>query len=242
MAEETKESDVFFDHFSQGDKPTAAGTRLVEALAMKIFKFMDAGSGSSILEIGPGRGVFADICLKEGMEYFAIEANRQMAESLESKGAGVVKAMVPPLPELDRKFDVAVMINVMEHMNSMADALQITQQIRNVLKPSGKFLICSPDYLNWRRNFFNCDFSHSYVTTRRRLDQLLVNCGFGNIRNCHLCGPMTGLLCWLFTPLVGLLPFGVLNAMFPNSKVFYKLYKAQLTFSRKVLIVGRRLD
>lgn len=242
MAEEPKESDAFFDHFSQGDKPTAAGTRLVEALAMKIFRFVDAESGSSILEIGPGRGVFADICLKEGMEYFAIEANRQMAESLESKGAGVVKAMVPPLPELDRKFDVAVMINVMEHMNSMADALQITQQIRNVLKPSGKFLICSPDYLNWRRNFFNCDFSHSYVTTRRRLEQLLVNGGFGNIRNCHLCGPMTGLLCWLFTPLVGLLPFGVLNAMFPNSKVFYKLYKAQLTFSRKVLIVGRRLD
>jgi len=242
MAEENKDSDAFFEHFSQGDKPTAAGTRLVKALAAKIFKFMGAESGSSILEIGPGRGDFADICLKEGMEYFAIEANRQMAESLESRGASVVRAMVPPLPELDRKFDIAVMINVMEHMNGTADALQITEQIRDVLKPSGKFVICSPDYLNWRRNFFNCDFSHGYVTTRRRLDQLLVNGGFGNVRSCHLCGPMSGVLCWLLTPLVGLLPFGVLNAMFPNSKLFYKLYKAQLTFSRKVLIVGQRLD
>jgi len=242
MAEETKESDAFFDHFSQEDKSTATGMRLVRALAMKIFNFIDADPGSSILEIGPGRGVFADICLREGIDYFAIEANRQMAESLESRGAAVVKAIVPPLPELDKEFDVAVMINVMEHMNSMADALQITQQIRNVLKPSGKFVICSPDYLNWRRNFFNCDFSHSYVTTRRRLKQLLINGGFGNIKSCHLCGPMSGLPCWLFTPLVGLLPFGLGNAMFPNSKAFYKLYKAQLTFSRKVLIVGQRLD
>ncbi len=242
MTDENKESDTFFDHFGQEDKSTATGMRLVKALAMKIFRFTDAEPGCSILEIGPGRGVFADICLKEGMDYLAIEANRQMADSLESRGAGVVQAMVPPLPELDRKFDAVVMINVMEHMNSMADALQITQQIRSALKPSGKFVICSPDYLNWRRNFFNCDFSHSYVTTRRRLKQLLINGGLGNIESCHLCGPMTGLPCWLLTPLVGLLPFGLFNAMLPNSKVFYKLYKAQLTFSRKVLILGQRLD
>ncbi len=217
MAEETKESDAFFDHFGQEDKSTAMGMRLVKALAMKIFKFMDAGPGGSILEIGPGRGVFADICIKNGMDYVAIEANRKMAESLESRGACVISAMVPPLPELDRQFDMVVMINVMEHMNSMADALQITQQIRNVLRPGGRFVVCSPDYLNWRRNFFNCDFSHNYVTTRRRLDQLLINGGFGNIRSCHLCGPMSGLPCWLLTPFVGLLPFGMLNAMFPDS-------------------------
>ena len=242
MAEETKDSDAFFDHFSKGDKPTAMGTRLVKALAMKIFRFLDAGSGGSVLEIGPGRGDFADICLARCIEYFAIEANHQMAESLKSRGAGVIPAMVPPLPELDRKFDAAVMINVMEHMNSMADALQITQQIRKALKPGGKFIICSPDYLNWRHNFFNCDFSHSYVTTRRRLKQLLINGGFGNIRSCHICGHLSGPLCWFLTPIVGRLPFGLLNAMFPESKLFYKLYKGQLTFSRKVLILGENSE
>lgn len=242
MAEETKETDTFFDHFSREDKPTAMGSRLVQALAMKIFRFLGPAQGGSVLEIGPGRGDFADICLREGIDYFAVEANHQMAESLKSRGAGVILAMVPPLPELDRKFDAAVMINVMEHMNSMADALQITQQIRNVLKPGGKFVICSPDYLNWRRNFFNCDFSHSFVTTRRRLKQLLINGGFGNIRSCHLCGHMSGPLCWLLTPVAGRLPFGLLNAIFPDSRIFYKLYKGQLTFSRKVLILGERSE
>jgi SAM-dependent methyltransferase len=165
-----------------------------------------------------------------------------MAESLEKRGAGVICAMVPPLPEMDRQFDFAVMINVMEHMNSMKDALQITQQIRGVLKPRGKFVICSPDYLNYRHNFFNCDFSHSYVTTRRRLNQLLVSGGFNNIRSCFLSGPISGVSGFLISAIVSRMPFGFLNGVFPNSKVFHKLYKMQLTLSRKVLILGEKQD
>jgi len=38
------------------------------------------------------------------------------------------------------------------------------------------------------------------------------------------------------------MPFGLLNAMFPDSRVFDKLCKAQLSFSRKVLILGQKLD
>ncbi|MHC4072339.1 MAG: class I SAM-dependent methyltransferase [Planctomycetota bacterium] len=240
MTEESKESDAFFDHFSREDKPTGMGIRLVKALSQRIFGYIQADPGSSILEIGPGRGIFADVCLKEGMDYSAVEANRQMAESLKERGASVVSAMVPPLPPLEREFDVVVMINVMEHMNSMQDALQITRQVRHVLKAGGKFVICSPDYLNWRLNFFNCDFSHNYVTTRRRLDQLLINGGFSNIRSCYLCGPMKGLMPLVLTAGVSRLPFGLLNAFFPDSRILYKLCKIQLTFLRKVLILGEK--
>jgi SAM-dependent methyltransferase len=163
-----------------------------------------------------------------------------MTASLEKRGANVIRAMVPPLPEFDRSFDAVVMINVMEHMNSMQDALQIAGQIREVLKPKGKLVICSPDYLNLRHNFFNCDFSHNYVTTRRRLRQLLLSAGFENIKSCYLSGPLTGFVCFIVSALVGRLPFGTLNAWFPDNKVFLKLYKIQLTFSRKVLILARK--
>jgi hypothetical protein len=127
-------------------------------------------------------------------------------------------------------------------MNSMQDALQITQQIRGVLKPKGKFVICSPDYLNYRHNFFNCDFSHSYVTTRRRLNQLLISGGFNNIKSCYLSGPMSGAAGMLVSAIVSRMPFGFLNGVFPNSKIFHKLYKMQLTLSRKVLILGEKQD
>lgn len=239
MENQNTENDAFFNHFSQRDKPTQAGTRLVKATARKIFEYADIAPGQSILEIGPGRGDFADLCLERGIEYSAIEANHPMAESLENRGANVVRAMVPPLPAFDNKFDTVVMLNVMEHMNSMQDALELTQQVQHVLKPKGKFVISSPDYLNWRKHFFNCDFSHNYVTTRRRLKQLLINGGFSSVRNCHFCGTMTGLPCFLISGIFSRLPFGFLNAAFSESKLCYKLYKIQLTFLRKVLIVGQ---
>jgi len=240
MANQDNKADAFFEHFSKQDKPTGTGMRIVEALAVKIFRYAVVKSGNSVLEIGPGRGVFADICMKEGIEYHAIEANRRMAEALQSKGANVTSAMVPPLPALDTEYDVVVMVNVMEHMSSMKDALQITKDINKVLKSKGRFVICSPDYLNWRKNFFNCDFSHNYVTTRRRLEQLLLNAGFDNIQSCYLCGPITGLSCILLTALVSRFPFGFFNALFPKNRLFYKLYKIQLTFLRKVLISGEK--
>lgn len=229
----------FYDHFHQ-DSPTGIGSWITVAFSKKISAYVKIEPHQSVLEIGPGRGVFADICLEKGIEYFAVEPNEQMAASLEKRGANVVRAMVPPLPDLAKEFDVVVMINAMEHMNSMQDALQLTGQIRDVLKPEGKLVICSPDYLNLRHNFFNCDFSHNYVTTRRRLRQLLVNTGFKNMKSCYLSGPLSGFLCFLVTALVSRLPFGLLDGLFPDSKVFYKLYKIQLTFSRKVLILGEK--
>jgi SAM-dependent methyltransferase len=229
----------FYDHFHQ-DSPTGLGNWIAKIFSKKIFKYAKVEPDYGVLEIGPGRGIFTDICIEKGIECSAIEPNKQMAASLEKRGVNVIRAIVPPLPALDKEFDVVVMINVMEHMNSMQDALQITRQIREVLKPKGKLLICSPDYLNLRHNFFNCDFSHSYVTTRRRLRQLLLSAGFENIKSCFLCGPITGLLCFLITALISRLPFGLLNAFFPDNKVFYKLYKIQLTFSRKVLILGEK--
>ncbi len=240
MANQNKEPDAFFEHYSRADKSTKIGSQLARALSRKIFEHAQVASGHSILEIGPGRGLFADICLKEGIEYSAVEPNEQMASSLEQKGANVIRALVPPLPALEKQFDAVVMVAVMEHMNSMSDALQLTRQIKDVLKPKGKFVICSPDYLNWRKHFFNCDFSHNYVTTRRRLGQLLLNAGFENIKSCHLSGPLTGFACFLVAALVSRLPFGMLNAWFPNNKAFYKLYKIQLTFLRKVLIRGTK--
>lgn len=229
----------FYDHF-QKDRPTGLGMWLTTVTSRRIFAFAGIKAGDSVLEIGPGRGVFAELCLQHRAEYTAIEPNEQLARSLEAKGAQVIRAIVPPLPAVDRSFDVVVMIHVMEHINTMRDALELSVQIERLLKPAGRFVICSPDYLNLRGNFFNCDFSHNFVTTRRRLEQLLTSAGLANMRSCHLAGPFKGVLCWLISAFVSRLPFGWLEAMFADSTIIRKLYKLQLNFSRTVLIVGRR--
>ncbi|RKY23358.1 MAG: hypothetical protein DRP62_06045 [Planctomycetota bacterium] len=238
MPQDTERS-TFYNHFSR-DNPTKLGNWLVMGLAKRIFKFAQLKRGHRVLEIGPGRGVFANICISEGVDYWAIEPNEQMAESLKKRGANVISAIVPPLPRTDKTFDVVVMINVMEHMNNMQDALQLSREVKGVLKPKGKFVICSPDYMNWRHHFFLSDFSHNYITTWRRIHGLLISAGFENVDGGYQSGPFRGVMCFLLSALTPWLPFGYLTVILPKNKLFHKLYKIQLTFLRKIVILGEK--
>jgi SAM-dependent methyltransferase len=233
--------DSFYDHFHR-DKPTKAGARLSSAMCRRIFDFAGVTRGKRVLEIGPGRGAFADLCLGSGVQYAAVEANKLLADSLRGRGAEVFEAIVPPLPALGGRFDFVVMINVMEHMNDMRDALQLARQIREHLTPGGKLVVCSPDYLNLRLHFFNCDFSHNYVTTQRRLAQLFISAGYGRSHSSYVAGPFTGIMAILVAAFAARLPFGMFHAWFPDSRLFSKLYKIQLSLSRKVLIVGENQE
>jgi SAM-dependent methyltransferase len=238
MVDEQTTTDAFFDHLRKAEQPTGWGLRFVRRAAQRMLAFAAVPPGSRILEIGPGRGEFAELCLEQKMDYHAVEPNAGLAESLRQKGANVLCAKVPPLPALDGKFDLVAMVNVMEHMNGLEQALDVACQIRRVLNPGGKFLIHSPDYLSWRHQFFNCDFSHNYVTTRRRLDQLLVNAGYDGIRSGYLSGPFSGLTAVILSAFASRLPFGALEALLPYCPVCSRLYKLQLTLSRRVLILG----
>jgi len=207
-------------------------------MCRRIFEFAGVTQGKRVLEIGPGRGAFADLCLGSGVPYAAVEANKLLAEALRGRGAQVFEAIVPPLPPLGGKFDFVVMINVLEHMNDMRDALELARQIREHLEAGGKLVVCSPDYLNLRSHFYNCDFSHNYVTTQRRLAQLFISAGYGRSRSVYVAGPFTGVTAILVAACAARLPFGAIHAWWPGSRLCAKLYKIQLSLSRKVLIVG----
>lgn len=233
-------TDAFFDHLGKAEQPTGLGMRFMRRASERMLAFADVAPNASVLEIGPGRGEFAELCLQRKLQYHAVEPNAKLAESLRSRGASVVCARVPPLPALDRKFDLVAMINVMEHMNGLEQALDIACQIRQVLNPGGKFLIHCPDYLSWRLHFFNCDFSHNYVTSRRRLDQLLVNAGYADIRSRYMSGPFIGAGAVILSAFASRMPFGALEALFPRCSLCSRLFKLQLTLSRRVLILGHQ--
>jgi SAM-dependent methyltransferase len=234
---EEGQKNTFFDHFSQ-DKPTKAGDWLARLYSKRLFEFANIQSGSAVLEIGPGRGGFADICISKGMEYWAIEPNEKMAEALEKRGVKVVRSIVPPIPEMGRSFDVVVMASVMEHMDTMTAALRLSKGIYNLLNPGGRFVIFAPDYANWKHHFFQGDFSHSYVTTWRRLEGLLTSAGFEDVQGRYQSIVFTGPLCYLISILASWLPFGWLDAMFLKSRFLHRLYKLQIACLRRVLVLG----
>ena len=141
-------SDTFYNQFAD-DRATGAGMRLVRIVSRKIFEFAEIKGGEHILEIGPGRGVFADICLHQGLDYTAIEPNEKMANALERRGARVIRTTVPPLPATDEKSDVVVMNSVLEHMDSMNMALQLAREVLASLNAGGRFVVYVPDYANF---------------------------------------------------------------------------------------------
>ena len=237
-AEEGQEN-TFYDHYSR-DKPTRFGNWLTNSVSKLIFKFARIKPECSVLEIGPGRGVFADICLSKNIDYWAIEPNEKMADDLEKRGANVIRVIVPPLPEMDRSFDVIVMSHVMEHMDNMTAALRLSKGIYQLLSPGGRFVICVPDYINWKHHFFQGDFTHNYITTWRRMQGLLISAGFENIEGSYQCGPFKGIICFLISAPAVWLPFGYFSTMFPKNKWLYKLYKLQINFLRRVLILGEK--
>jgi len=234
-----KESGTFFDHFGR-DKPTKFGWWIVKSTSKKIFDFAQIGKGTRVLEIGPGRGTFADICIAKGAEYVGIEPNDKMADSLEQRGVKVLRNMVPPIPQIDKNFDVVVMSNVMEHMNTMAPALELSQEVYSLLDPAGKFVVYSPDYIGWKHHFFQEDFSHNYITTMKRLQSLLVNAGFKKTETMYLSGPFSGILCFLLSRMARLLPFGFISMVFTKSKIANKLYKLQVSFLRNAMVCGEK--
>lgn len=238
MTQEKKTTETYFDHLGKAGPPTGPGRWLTRRAAKRIFAFTQVERTGRVLEIGPGRGDLAERFLAHETDYHAIEPNPALAAGLRDRGANVVCAKVPPLPPFDEKFDLAVMINVLEHMSSMEQALDLACQVRHLLKPGGRFVIHCPDYLSWRRHFFNCDFSHNYVTTRRRLSQLLVNAGYDDIQGRYMSGPFQGLGAVLLSAVASRMPFGTLSALRPTCGLLAKLYTLQLTFSRRILIGG----
>ncbi|HBG77353.1 MAG TPA: hypothetical protein DDW84_00695 [Phycisphaerales bacterium] len=231
--------DNFYKHFAQ-DKPTAIGGAWVKLTARKIFKFSEVKEGNSVLEIGPGRGDFARVCIEEKIKYTAIEANQQMADDLKALGVEVLQTRVPPLPKLENKFDAVVMVHVIEHMDTMNQALEISKGIFNALNPGGKFVISSPDFVNWKYLFFVGDFSHNYVTSVKRLEGLLLSSGYRNIKYTYMSGPISGFLSLIVSGIIARLPIQLLSILFPKNIVVKKMSKVQGMFLRSVLISGEK--
>ena len=224
---ETKKN-TFYDHYGK-NKPTGFGNWLVKRTCQQIFEFAQIKQGESVLEIGPGRGTFADI-----------EPNVKMANEFEKRNVTVIRDIVPPIPDIGRSFDIVLMNNVLEHMDTMSNALIVSKQIYELLNPGGRFVIYSPDYVNFGYLFFLTDFSHNYVTTWKRVEGLLISAGFDTIQARYQNALFKGISCILTSGLAAWLPFGHLSALFPGNKVLNKLYRFQVPFLRRVLIYGEK--
>lgn len=194
--------------------------------------------GRSVLEIGPGHGSFAAACAGAGYSYTALDINQRLLRTIHDRGHGGVRALAPLLPLAAGSYDVAFASHVIEHSPTYRDAAAFLAELRRTVAPGGVVALVAPDYLALREDFWNCDYSHGFVTTRRRLRQIMRDCGLEPAGECYVWGPLRGAGGRLAGLTIGSRLAGRLARALPG-RAGERLYKARLTFARAVLIIGR---
>lgn len=139
---------------------------------------MRHASPGTMLEIGPGRGSLAQLAVSQGWNYRAMEASDILIGHLRGLGLDVVEGWAPPILAGDSSVDVVYADQVLEHMSGIDAARQFVSEARRVLKPGGHLFVVVPDYLKERTFFWDVDYTHNFVTTERRMQQLLRDGGF----------------------------------------------------------------
>ena len=131
-----------------------------------------------MLEIGPGHGTLALGAIDAGWRYRAMEASPILIEELRRKGLAVIEGWAPPVLAADGSCDVVYADQVLEHMSGIDAAREFVAEARRVLRSDGVLFVVVPDYLKERGFFWDVDYTHNFVTTERRVRQLLYDGGF----------------------------------------------------------------
>lgn len=231
----------FFDNFFKL-RPTAFGEWLQTEKARQMFERLRThlDQPRRMLEIGPGRGEFADFCLRAGIEYYAMEANIDQAQNLHRRGAEVMVGFAPPLPLRNIDFDAVVAWSVLEHMPDFVAANRFLAEMVRLTRPGGLIGVNCPDLVAAGSLFWDTDYTHSFPTSMRRLTQMFSDQGLEIVDTAFysgtVSGPLAHSLSWSAAHFPEYLVSLVMEPLLPRERI----YRARITFLRNVFIIGRK--
>ncbi|HOG29348.1 MAG TPA: class I SAM-dependent methyltransferase [Vicinamibacterales bacterium] len=199
-----------------------------------------AHAPGDLVEIGPGTGSLQKPLTEAGWRYRAIEASPALAADLRSRGADVIEAWAPPFPLADASSDVVYADQVLEHMNGIEGARAFAAESFRVLRPGGVLFVVVPDYLKERTFFWDVDYTHNFVTTERRVRQLLGDHGFRIERVVRSIGASTGIGRDLLAAASALANVPGLNALSRWTKTEDILFRVRKNFFETLAFVARK--
>jgi SAM-dependent methyltransferase len=185
---------AFYRTFSE-KKLTTAGAARRSRIEQARFDMVAAvtPAPADFLEVGPGQGAIADLAREHGYRYRAVEPSPFLCEQLRARGVEVTEAFTPPIPGDDASVDVLYADQVVEHMSGIDAARFWVAEALRLLRPGGTLFVVVPDYLKEREFFWDIDYTHNFITTERRMRQLLYDGGFEVTRMVRSIGLATGL-------------------------------------------------
>ena len=201
-----------------------------------------------IAEAGPGLGHFAVECRNRGFSYIGFEASEQLRGELIRKDLEVIDAYVPPIPLKDKQCDIFYASMILEHLATYQEASYFISEIFRVLNDRGYVCLVVPNYLTSKEFFFEMDYTHSFVTTKRRVTNLLRDADIKVIDVQHVIGwfwVKSGFFHHILRHLVNtiMIPvhFGITTWLFEYIGQENFLWKIRKTLFESLIIIGKKI-
>jgi SAM-dependent methyltransferase len=237
----TDPSEDFYRTFSEKrlTRPGQARRDRIERARLELVMRYARPPGT-LLEVGPGQGGIARLAREAGWTYSAVEPSHVLAMQLRALGVDVIEAFVPPIPARDEHHDVVYADQVLEHMPGIDAARAMVAEARRVLKPGGVLFVVVPDYLKERAFFWDIDYTHNFVTTERRVRQLLYDGGFEILRFVRSIGRSEGILRDLLAGVSLLVSVPGLDALSRYTRTEETLFKIRKNLFETLAFVARK--
>lgn len=194
--------------------------------------------GPDVLEIGPGDGFVARAArdLPAG-RYVGLEASSVGAAALREEGFDVRQVRVPPFPDDLGTFDLVYASHLVEHLPGPDAVLAFLAASRAVLRPGGRLALVYPDARWMRFDFWDCDYTHQWPSTPRRVEQAGRDAGFAVDATHHCCLHLRGAPALALRTLMRLYPQRALSSVDRARDDFW--YRGKLLFAPDALTILR---
>jgi len=226
--------------------PTGLGIKSKAGLNqrfLRIIRERAQGEPLSVLEAGVGHGFFAKACVAAGHEFWGVESNRLLFESLRDKGIRVKHCKCPPLPFDTASFDVVYAGYFVEFLPDAATVFEFFEECHRVLKPGGILAVVSSDYTIMGNEFWNVSYLASFATTERRLGQAMYDAGLTHEQSIFFAGNLFGPSRYLAYLFYRLYPHNLLNRLLgQNTNLNSRIYKLRVSFAEGMLLIGSKKD
>lgn len=191
-----------------------------------------------IAELGPGEGFVSRAARRHpSLRYLGIEAAPAGAALLRTLGVEVIEAVVPPFPEAMPAPDLIYASHFIEHLPGSDAVLAFLTESRTRLREGGRLALAFPDVRHVGPLFWDCDYTHQWPSTPRRVTQAAFDSGFAVERSITFCGPFQGLAAHLVRAVMNLYPHRLLSAVDRSRADFW--FRGRLLFIPDVLMVLR---
>jgi 2-polyprenyl-3-methyl-5-hydroxy-6-metoxy-1,4-benzoquinol methylase len=145
------------------------------------FLARDMAAGSSVLDVGCGRGVLLGPLADEGLSVHGFEISEEACRGADARAEIRVGEDLREANYADAAFDLVVIWHVLEHLR---DPRATLEEIHRILRPGGRLVVAVPNFASWQARWsgpawFHLDLPrHLHHFTSDGLSALLKELGF----------------------------------------------------------------